>query len=491
MPLGILNDMYLDQVPGTVALVHKRKAQSGLNEVIMESKLVNDPLNPLNWPRWRKECVFWILTFRRGPWALSGFQRNGAPLLIGYRQRQRIHPFHGLYLVRRAVKYGGRPVYLTATLLLFFGSIWSGLFQVLQSFTGSRIIQGFGMAAFESIMTASIEDIYFVHQGGPRTAIWCFGLTAGINVAPIVNGCVVSSPSLGWRFCFWIISFLFGVLCLLVIFLVPETMYRRDHRYLIEPNGASDLGLKKAPSNETSNLEDVFEEAAKSSLGEKDLANTFIFAVADLQIHIPGHNMKLLLPWSGYKDKKSLFKLFLRPFPFLLSPVVFYGAFIFDIMFICSPEHHYLHSIRAVTLSFQNSSSYSLIYSTRQVGLVSIGPLVGSLIGAIISEPLSDRVVTTFAKINKGIYGPEARLLLTIPMFIFQVGGWAIFASKGVHWIGPVMMYTIINLGQNIGNTAAIAYIIDVHRENAAECFAIINFIKDVVLYGFAQFVKG
>ncbi|KIJ39476.1 hypothetical protein M422DRAFT_49621 [Sphaerobolus stellatus SS14] len=513
MPLGILNDVYLDQVPGTVALVHKRKAQSGLNEVILVPKPSNDPLDPLNWPRWRKECIFWVLAlggalgsstghllnpgfvelskewgvsvnaFKEGVGngrSFSTIDKNNTKLLI-----IRIMCSFCPWVSPLAVKYGRRPVYLTAALLLFFGTIWSGLSQGLQSFTGSRIIQGFGVAAFESVMTASIGDIYFVsvfsrvHQRGLRTAIWSFGLTAGVNVAPIVNGYVISSP----RF----ISALFGILCLLVIFLVPETAYKRQHRYAIDSSGASELVPRKAPSIEASNLKNEFEEVAKSSLGEKDPANTFIFeAHDDIQIHTPRHDIKQLLPWSGYKDEKSLFKIFLRPFPFLLSPVVFYGVFIFGLTFIW-----------LILLSIITSTVFALPpyhFNTRQVGLVSIGPMVGSLIGTIISGPLCDLVTTAFAKRNKGIYEPEARLLLIIPMFIFQVGGyigWAILASKGAHWIGPVSMYTIINLGQSIGNTAAIAYIIDVHRENAAECFAIINFVKDVVLYGFAQFANS
>lgn len=57
--------------------------------------------------------------------------------------------------------------------------------------------------------------------------------------------------------------------------------------------------------------------------------------------------------------------------------------------------------------------------------------------------------------------------------------------------VGPVMMYTIINVGQGIGTTGAVAYIIDVHRKNAAECFALINFVKNIILYGFARFANS
>lgn len=34
-----------------------------------------------------------------------------------------------------------------------------------------------------------------------------------------------------------------------------------------------------------------------------------------------------LKPWSGYIGKDNMLTIFLRPFPFLLSPIVWYGIF--------------------------------------------------------------------------------------------------------------------------------------------------------------------
>jgi MFS family permease len=91
-----------------------------------------------------------------------------------------------------AVKWGRRPVFLIATLLLFASSIWSGASKGLESFKWSRIIQGLGMAPFEALVTASLGDIFFVHELGMRVSIWGFAIIGGINVAPIIK-CVFSS----------------------------------------------------------------------------------------------------------------------------------------------------------------------------------------------------------------------------------------------------------------------------------------------------------
>ena len=61
-----------------------------------------------------------------------------------------------------AIKFGRRPVYLLGATLFFTCSIWSAVSQGLDSFTGSRALQGFGMAPFEALVTATIADIFFV-----------------------------------------------------------------------------------------------------------------------------------------------------------------------------------------------------------------------------------------------------------------------------------------------------------------------------------------
>lgn len=67
----------------------------------------------------------------------------------------------------------------------------------LDSFTWSRVFQGLGMAPFEALVVSSIGDMYFVHERGWRSAVWGFSILAGINVAPIANGYIITD--LGYR----------------------------------------------------------------------------------------------------------------------------------------------------------------------------------------------------------------------------------------------------------------------------------------------------
>jgi len=56
-------------------------------------------------------------------------------------------------------------------------------------------------------------------------------------------------------------------------------------------------------------------------------------------------------------------------------------------------------------------------------------------------------------------------------------------------WVGPEVMYSIIYFGNGIGSSAIVSYTIDVHRKTSAEAFAVINFAKNILIYGITQFV--
>jgi hypothetical protein len=78
-------------------------------------------------------------------------------------------------------------------------------------------------------------------------------------------------------------------------------------------------------------------------------------------------------------------------------------------------------------------------FTATQTGLVSIGPLVAGMISVVISGPLCDYAAIWFARRNKGVYEPESRLYLLLPMLILEVAGygfWALMHAKGVQWIG-------------------------------------------------------
>lgn len=163
-------------------------------------------------------------------------------------------------------------------------------------------------APTESIATATIGDLYFVHQRGLRIAIWGLCLLGGINCGPLVNGYVITN--LGWEFAFWIITPFLALSLILMIFFLPETMYDRPE--VLETD--SGAGAKEAAAFEEQNEKGSVEQVEHAG-GQREFTQ-----------YLPAKTFwEEVKPWSGYINKEPLWRIFIRPFPLLFSPAVMWG----------------------------------------------------------------------------------------------------------------------------------------------------------------------
>jgi len=83
--------------------------------------------------------------------------------------------------------------------------------------------------------TASITDVFFVHERGKRIGIWNFSVMLSNNLTPIVSGYVLSS--LTWHWSFWLLAILWAIILAATLACFPETTFSRD----IELNNAVEL----------------------------------------------------------------------------------------------------------------------------------------------------------------------------------------------------------------------------------------------------------
>lgn len=85
-------------------------------------------------------------------------------------------------------------------------------------------------------------------------------------------------------------------------------------------------------------------------------------------------------------------------------------------------------------------------FSVSQVGLISISPLVASLLG-FMSGPINDWVVKKLARWNNGIYEPEFRLapnIFTLILGVIGFFGFGALLENKSPWAGPVVLYGMI-----------------------------------------------
>lgn len=58
-------------------------------------------------------------------------------------------------------------------------------------------------------------------------------------------------------------------------------------------------------------------------------------------------------------------------------------------------------------------------------------------------------------------------------------------------WIGAVACLTLANFSMVTSGSAAVTYLLDTHGRNSIHCFALSNFFKNLILYGFTFFANG
>ena len=146
-----------------------------------------------------------------------------------------------------------------------------------------------------------------------------------------------------------------------------------------------------------------------------------------------------------------------------------------------------------------------------------------------ISGRLADWGTVWLAKRNNGVYEPEFRIFFVAAMLfaVFGYAGWAgtmitfleqdaicsfttswcytqhaLDRSSGQHRVRAFSLDrfrsnfitstgSMVNFSMVISGAASIAYLLDTHGRNALQALALINFMKNMVLYGFTFFANG
>ena len=335
-----------------------------------------------------------------------------------------------------SVKFGRRPIMILGNLMLFISSVWAYNAHSYKSLLASRIFGAIGMSPFEVLTTAIIGDIYFVHERGVRLAFWGLCLSVGVGGGSCISGYIIQN--LGWNWTYGICACFYGVFIILIFFWVPETVYKRDPAYNL------DLGTVDH-TEELVDAKHIVGEEPKDTLTqtEKSVRTEPLYTGAD---EPPYKWWEQLLPVRGVESDENLIAIIFRPFGMLLFPQVLYGFITYGM------STSWLVVMGGVMAQLFTAPPYN--FSVSAVGLVSISPLVASLLG-FVAGPLNDWAVKKLARWNKGIYEPEFRLCLNFLTLILGVIGFFGFGGTLQNkdpWAGPVILYGIIYFAMSFLN---------------------------------------
>lgn len=100
-----------------------------------------------------------------------------------------------------AILFGKRPVYLASAIVFIATSIWCAASPSFESLLAARVFQGMAVSPVECLPSATIAEIFFLHERAYRIGIYTLLLLGGKNLVPLVSAAVIGA--FGWRWTFW------------------------------------------------------------------------------------------------------------------------------------------------------------------------------------------------------------------------------------------------------------------------------------------------
>lgn len=187
--------------------------------------------------------------------------------------------------------------------------------------------------------------------------------------------------------------------------------------------------------------------------------------------------LQQLRPYHGRLSNDNWFKVMLRPFILFSYPAILWSA----VVYACSVGWLIVIS-ESMAMIYQDSESYN--FNSLQTGLVYLSPFIGGLLGTAVAGKVSDIIVKAMARRNGGLYEPEFRLVMAIPIIITTViglmgFGWS--AQERDHYMVPTVFFGIISFGCSLGSTTSITFCVDSYRQYAGEALVTLNFSKNVL----------
>ncbi|KAL7818753.1 major facilitator superfamily domain-containing protein [Trichoderma aethiopicum] len=598
------------------------KKKTGDGKIILDPQPEDSVNDPLNWPSWRRDCALLSLGFYcmigggMTPLIAAGFTNVAQDFDVSV---ERVSLTTGLYMMGlglgsviaspTAILFGKRPVYLAGAILFIGTCVWAGYSPSFSSLIAARVFQGVAVSPVECLPSATIAEIFFLHERAYRIGIYTLLLLGGKNIVPLVSAAIIGR--FGWRWAFFIVAMVVALAFVLLFLFVPETFWDRtptrrvsrrpsflrrlssrhaDPNYTsagpLSPRGKSpessrslgvierrrDVHVEFTPNVETSSPPHDGQEplgndaelpsgspqvgfvvsppeshkeegrdqeggnrgessrgpsihsprasltSPRSSLapergrslhprsppthaGADSTVTTEYYSTApnfdnerlpSWKLRAPPkvkaytHNLRnqpaqtfiqQLKPYHGRLNNDNWFKVMARPFILFAYPAVLWSA----VIYACSIGWLIVISENLAVI-YRNPDGYN--FTALQTGLVYISPFVGGILGTGVAGKISDIIVRAMARRNGGMYEPEFRLIMAIPILITTcIGlmgfGWS--AQERDSWIVPTIFFGITSFGCSLGSTTSITFCVDSYRQYAGEALVTLNFSKNVL----------
>ncbi|KAM4066172.1 major facilitator superfamily protein [Hirsutella rhossiliensis] len=443
--------------PGTLELFSKDNKQVGNDGKMVLMPTPSDDYNdPLTWSTFRKawnyglltamtmsifaalaiQTVFWPQMLKEMDVTLQVLNNAQAAQLVGL-------AIGCVVFIPFAKKYGRRSTYIVSTILVTAAIWWSAFMKTSAEVIVTNILMGLAGATNETAVQMSIRDLFFVHQRGSANGVYLIAVTAGTFLTPMAAGAQAFSS--GWRSSYLTLGGWMTGLSLLFILSFEET------KFVPATQGMSTTG--DAGDGDSASVRGFYELDPKLSRVDSEAP-----VRADAPPSRPPFPQYLRLQLVT-RTNESLWKTFYYPI---------FSAWFPHVVF--------------TFLEFASGAPYN--FNPAQIGFMSAGPLIGSVLGSLYGGPLVDWAIVRFARRNRGIFEPEMRLWLIPLPALAMSAGLAIFgvtADRGMHFIFPSIGSAVFAYGFGGISDITFTLVIDSFPNLVAQTFVAIAFFRNAI----------
>ncbi|KAF4444537.1 Major facilitator superfamily transporter [Fusarium austroafricanum] len=477
--------------PGTVRL---EDLQNTGNKIILHPIPSSDPNDPLNWSTWRKTVnlalasLYVLMTFVQLDISFTAWARYQEELgfSFGTLNAGGALNYTGLatgciILVPLVHKYGRRPLYILSTTVQLASCIWAAKMQTRADLWASSFVSGFGGAISETIVQITIADLFFVHHHAAMNGAYLFFVAAGAFLGPVASGYVVQNQ--GWRWIWWWCVILLGIDLLCILFFFEESKY-----------SIPIVAQQPGNSPDTQGIQGRQEAEHESSVGmTKHDGNSQSTECTESAVHfdhtIPLKTYRQRMPFVTKTNGSILHNLYQPAIVLFTFPAVAYTALTYA---STSAAFAIVTSVQAMYLL---QPPYN--FTPSSIGLMSLAPFIGTFPGIFFGGYLDDKSIVWLSKRNGGIYEPEMRLWLALPLAILTAGS-VLMSGLGIVYAAPwpLVAFGFGLLGFNLGASGSIAlsYCMDCYHDIIGNAMVGIVFSRNalgvVVLFTVTPWIK-
>ncbi|GAT19899.1 sugar transporter [Aspergillus luchuensis] len=400
--------------PGTVTLedIHG-------SSVVLFPTPSNDPDDPLNWSKARKALnytfvsLFVLFTFVELDIGFTawGPMETELGFTVDQLNAGTATNYGGLavgcfFLLPLARKYGRRPIYIFSSALQLAASVWNAKTYTFGDYIGGMLISGLGGA---------ISEIISEHFWGlsPQDTSW--------------------NPKAGAR-------------------------DGGESKFIPILNAQEVI-----PDVQTSGVEEPeCSQASKGRLSSDDKKG-FERSVEICATPRPGSEPKTYLQRMALvtPSDESIWPHVWQPVVILFTfPAVTYTALTYGST-LC-----WFAVMTSLQATYMILPPYN--FSSVGIGLMNVAPFIGSLLGFPISGYLSDKSILWLSKRNNGIYEPEMRLWLSLPIIALGPGSILMFGlglAYGSHWVVLAVGYGFFGFVLSCSSGISLSYLMDCYQD--------------------------